>query len=55
MEAFALFETAKLTNKKAACLLTVADIIGGEAMGSQDREKSLNSMINLALEYFVKF
>ena len=55
MEAFALFETAKLTNKKAACLLTVADIIGGEAMDSQDREKSLNSMINLALEYFVKF
>ena len=54
MEAFALFETAKLTNKKAACLLTVADIIGSEAMESEDREKSLNTMIYLALEYFAR-
>lgn len=55
MEAFALFETASLTNKKAACLLTVADIIGSEAMESEDREKSLNTMIYLALEYFARF
>ena len=48
-------ETAKLTNKKAACLLTVADIIGSEAMESEDREKSLNTMIYLALEYFARF
>jgi len=55
MEAFALFETAKLKNKKAACLLTVADIIGKEAMNVEDREKSLNKMIKLALEYCHKF
>ena len=55
MEAFALFETAKLTNKKAACLLTVADIIGSDAMDSEDREKSLDTMIKLALEYFTRF
>ncbi len=55
MEAFALFETAKLKNKKAACILTVADIIGSEAMDSIDREKSLNIMNKLALEYFAKY
>lgn len=55
MEAFALFETAKLTNKKAACLLTVADIIGKEAMDIADRETSLNTMINLALEYLSRY
>lgn len=55
MEAFALFETAKLTNKKAACILTVADIIGSEAMDITDREQSLNIMNKLALEYFVKY
>ena len=55
MEAFALFETAKLKNKKAACILTVADIIGSEAMDSIDREKSLNIMNSLALEYFAKY
>lgn len=55
MEAFALFETAKLTNKKAACLLTVADIIGSEAMDVDDRELSLNTMIKLGLEYFNRY
>ena len=51
MEAFALFETAKLLNKKSACLLTVADIIGKEAMDITDREKALNAMIELALDF----
>lgn len=54
MEAFALFETAKLTNKKSACLLTVADIVGKVAMDVSDREKSLNNMIKLGLEYLSK-
>ena len=55
MEAFALFETAKLTNKKAACILTIADIIGSEAMDVADRQTSLNTMIKLGLEYFYKY
>ena len=51
MEAFALFYTAKYLNKKAACLLTISDnIVTKEATSSQEREKNLNKMIELALE-----
>ena len=51
MEAFALFYNAKVLNKEAACLLTVADdhFHGGIAT-SEEREKSLDNMIKLALE-----
>lgn len=50
MESFALFYNAKLLGKKAACLLTVADdhCHGGVAT-SEQREQSLNDMIELAL------
>jgi len=50
MEAFALFYNAKVLNKKAACILTVVDdrFHDTEAT-SEDREKSLNDMIELAL------
>jgi len=52
MESFALFCMAKAMNKKAACLLTVVDSIGEEdkKLSSEEREKSLNNMIKLALE-----
>ena len=51
MESFALFYTAKYLNKKAACLLTVVDShYKKQEISAEDREKSLNTMIKLALE-----
>lgn len=51
MESFALFYIAKTLNKQAACLLTVVDsIYNKKEVSSNDREKSLNDMIILALE-----
>ena len=51
MESFALFENARYLNKKAACLLTISDnIVTKEATSSQEREKNLDKMIELALE-----
>lgn len=53
MEAFALFYIAKMLNKQASCLLTVVDShIKNQQISSQDREKSLNDMITLALKTF---
>lgn len=57
MEAFALFYTAKQLNKKAACLLTVVDSnieSKKQSLTSEQREKSLNGMIKLALESSLK-
>ncbi len=55
MEAFALFYTAEKLHKKAACLLTVVDSnCKKEVLQSEDREKSLNHMIKLALESAIK-
>ena len=51
MESFALFYTANYLNKKAACLLTVVDShCKKQEVSAEDREKSLNDMIVLALE-----
>ena len=51
MEAFALFYMAHELGKKAACLLTVVDsYYTKEESTSEQREKSLNDMIVLALE-----
>lgn len=51
MEAFAVFYVAKTLNKKAACLLTVVDsLIKKESLTSEQRQKSLNDMIKLALD-----
>ena len=53
MESFALYYTAKVLGKKAACLLTVVDLSykkEPEALSSSDREKALNNMIKIALE-----
>ncbi len=55
MEAFALFYTAKMLDKKAACLLTVVDSnCKKEVLTAKQREKSLNDMIKLALETTLK-
>lgn len=55
MEAYALFTTAKLFKKNAACLLSVVDshFINDE-IDSKDREKSLNTIIKLALDSAVQ-
>lgn len=51
MEAFSLFANAKELGRSAATLLTVSDVIPtGKFISPEDREKSLNPMITLALE-----
>lgn len=51
MESFALFQNARYLNKKAACLLTISDnIVTKENTTSEEREKNLNQMIEIALE-----
>ena len=51
MEAFALFYMAKYFRKKGACLLTVVDShYKNQESTSEERERSLNSMIKIALE-----
>ena len=51
MEAFGLFYLAYKLNKEATCLLTVVDSkYDDRSLSSEDREKSLNDMIELALD-----
>ena len=51
MEAFGLYAVAKLLNKKCACLLTVVDSpFESTKVSATDREKKLDSMIEVALE-----
>jgi purine-nucleoside phosphorylase len=51
MEAFALFANAQYLRKSAATLLTVSDIIPThEKISADERERSLNKMIDLAME-----
>lgn len=51
MEAFCLFYLAKKLQKKAACLLTIVDVIGKKLSATSDeREKSLKNMIKVALD-----
>ena len=47
---------AKRENKKAACLLTVVDVPKeAKGMTAEERETSLNEMIELALHTILKF
>lgn len=56
METFSLFYNAKREGKRAACLLTVVDIPSDlEGVSSEEREKSLDVMITLALDSAIKF
>lgn len=53
MESFSLFANAKALGKKAACILTVSDIVGSiekKELTAQERQNSLNQMIELALD-----
>lgn len=51
MESFALFYTAKVLNKKAACLLTVVDSHSKkQELTAEERQNSVDQMTKLALE-----
>ena len=51
MEAFALFYTAKVLNKKASCLMSVVDSEHIDRIATaEERQTGLNTMIELALE-----
>ncbi len=51
MEAYALFYVARKLKKDAACLLTVVDsLFDSQNLTIEQREKSLNDMIKVALE-----
>lgn len=55
MEAFALFYVAKKLHKKASCIMTISDNIKHKKnITSQQRQKSLTTMIELALEAFYR-
>ena len=54
MEAFGLFYIAKKLNKQATCLMTVVDsLFDKRSISSEEREKSLDDMISLALESII--
>ena len=51
MESFALFHNAKVLGKKAACILTISDsLVTKEETTAEERQKSFNKMIELALK-----
>ena len=51
MEAFALFYTAKMLNKKAACIMSVVDSKYIDKVATtEERQTGLNTMIKLALD-----
>ena len=59
MEAFALFYTAKMLNKNAACLMSVVDTnVNSNSpkanATAEERQTGLNNMIKLALESAIK-
>jgi len=50
MESFALFHNARVTEKKAACLLTISDMLGSShATSPAQREQSFTRMMEIAL------
>lgn len=55
MEIFALFHNANVCHKKAAAILTVSDnMVTGEETSALERERSLQTMMTLALESVLK-
>jgi len=51
MESFALFANAKVSNKKAACILTISDsLVTKEVTTAKQREQAFTNMIEIALE-----
>jgi purine-nucleoside phosphorylase len=50
MESFALFHNAKATGKKAACIVTISDLLsGGQVTTVEEREQSFTRMMEIAL------
>ncbi|MDR2718712.1 MAG: purine-nucleoside phosphorylase [Treponema sp.] len=50
MESFALFHNATVTGKKAACLVTVSDMLsGGHAASAEERQRGFTRMMEVAL------
>ncbi len=50
MESFALFHNARITEKKAACLLTVSDMLAShQATTPEERQNSFTRMMEIAL------
>ena len=50
MESFALFHNAQATGKKAACLLTISDMMaGGHVASTEERERGFTRMMEIAL------
>ena len=55
MESYSLFHNAKILNRNAACLLTISDsLVTKEETSSEERQTSLKSMIEIALETITK-
>lgn len=55
MEAFALFYTAKLLNRKASCIMSVVDSKYIDKVATtEERQTGLNNMIKLALDSSLK-
>lgn len=51
MESFALFANARFLNKKAACLLTISDLIGAETQTTpEERQTAFTDMMEIALD-----
>lgn len=51
MESFALFSTANMLGKKAACILSISDsFVTGENLSSEARQTSFRTMMTLALD-----
>ena len=54
MEAFGLFYIANKLGRNASCLMTVVDsLFDKRSLTSEEREKSLNDMIEMALESII--
>jgi len=50
MESFALLHNAKATGKKAACIVTISDMLsGGRQATAEEREKGFTRMMEIAL------
>ena len=50
MESFALFHNAKVTGKKAACLLTISDVlVNMQVTTAEERERGFTRMMEIAL------
>ena len=50
MESYALFHNARVTDKNAACLVTISDMMeGGQAASALEREQGFNKMMEIAL------